>query len=276
METDELRLRGSVHPPRPFDAAPMRRNASGKTARSFEVRWMRGERDVSEAQRLRYHVFAEELGARLAPLLGAPPLHDVDRFDEHCEHLLVRARLRDTGDHCAIGTCRVLTPGGVLRAGGLYIDDGFDLTPIDALRPLTLEFGRCCIDPAFRQGAVVMLLWRSILSFMQRNGLRWAIGCASVPVRDGGHAAASLWRGLCETHLVAPQWRVTPRRPLPVQALRQDLKVEAPPLIKGYLRCGAQLLGPPAWTPDFAAADLPLLIDPQAMADPNRSRFIAD
>ena len=42
-----------------------------------------------------------------------------------------------------------------------------------------------------------------------------------------------------------------------VQDLRRDLVVEAPALIKGYLRCGAKLLGAPAWDSDFNSADLP-------------------
>ncbi|MCW5660423.1 MAG: GNAT family N-acetyltransferase [Burkholderiaceae bacterium] len=268
MNTAQLQLdRPHVH--RHLPPAPRR----GRDESSFDVRWARSEREVAEAQRLRYQVFAQEMGARLTPMLGMPPMHDVDRFDEHCEHLIVRAQLPGTGDRCAVGTCRVLTPAGALRAGGLYSDDEFDLTPIDALRPLMLELGRSCVDPAYRQGTVVMLLWSSIVAFMQRNGLRWAIGCASVPMRDGGHAAASLWRGLCETHLAAPEWRVTPRRPLPVEQLRQDLKVEAPPLIKGYLRCGAQLLGAPAWDAEFGTADLPLLIDVKAMSDRYQRRF---
>jgi putative hemolysin len=61
-----------------------------------------------------------------------------------------------------------------------------------------------------------------------------------------------------------------------VAQLRQDLKVEAPPLIKGYLRCGAQLLGPPAWDPDFGTADLPMLIDTSTMSERYRSRFTGD
>jgi putative hemolysin len=31
-------------------------------------------------------------------------------------------------------------------------------------------------------------------------------------------------------------------------------------LIRGYLRCGAKLMGEPAWDPDFNTADLPLLL----------------
>src|SRR5688500_16267681 len=200
MNTAELLPQRQIVQPRQSLILRPHADAADDASSSFEVRWARTERDVSEAQRLRYQVFADEMGAQLAPMLGAPPMHDVDRFDEHCEHLLVRARLPGSGDRCAVGTDRVLTPAGALRAGGLSTDDAFDLSPVDALRPLMLEVGRTCIDPAFRHGTVVMLLWSHIVSFMQRNGLRWAIGCASVPMRDGGHAAASLWRGLCETH----------------------------------------------------------------------------
>jgi putative hemolysin len=39
------------------------------------------------------------------------------------------------------------------------------------------------------------------------------------------------------------------------------LPVELPPLIKGYLRLGASVIGEPAWDPDFNAADLPMLLN---------------
>ena len=225
----------------------------------LEVTWACTSQEVREAQRLRYRVFAEELGARLAASADAAPGLDIDGFDPHCEHLIVWAN--NGVRRRAVGTYRVLPPAGARRAGGLYADGEFDLSSVDALRPDMLELGRSCIDANHRQGSVILLLWGSLVSFMQRNRLRWMIGCASVSMRDGGHAAASLWRGLSETHMAPDPWRVLPRCPLPVDDLRQDLKVEAPPLIKGYLRCGAKLLGPPAWDPDFGTADLPLLLD---------------
>ena len=53
---------------------------------------------------------------------------------------------------------------------------------------------------------------------------------------------------------------LAPRLALPVDDLRRDLPVEAPALIKGYLRCGARILGQPAWDPDFNTADLPMMM----------------
>ena len=96
--------------------------------------------------------------------------------------------------------------------------------------------------------------------FMLRHRLDTMVGCASVGMNDGGHHAASLWRQLRETHRVAPQWQVQPHHALPLDGLRDDLDVETPALIKGYLRCGAKVLGPPAWDPVFNTADLPMLM----------------
>jgi putative hemolysin len=45
-----------------------------------------------------------------------------------------------------------------------------------------------------------------------------------------------------------------------VEQLDDQLDVEPPALIRGYLRLGAKVLGPPAWDPDFNTADLPLLM----------------
>ncbi|MEO6322105.1 MAG: ornithine-acyl-ACP acyltransferase, partial [Polaromonas sp.] len=76
----------------------------------------------------------------------------------------------------------------------------------------------------------------------------------------GGHAAASIWRQLMQTHLAEIEYRVTPRLALPVEHLDHSLVVEPPALIKGYLRLGARVLGAPAWDPDFNSADLPMMM----------------
>ena len=123
-----------------------------------------------------------------------------------------------------------------------------------------VELGRSCVHAEHRSGGAIMALWGALAEFMVRNQLDTMIGCASVSMRDGGHYAASLWHQLKDSHMAPEQWQVTPKLALPVDELRQDLAVEPPPLIKGYLRCGARILGRPAWDPDFNTADLPMLM----------------
>ena len=223
----------------------------------LELRWARHQDEVRAAQRLRHAVFAGEMGARLStPLAG----HDVDLFDDYCEHLLVREA--HTGE--IVGTYRVLTPVQARRAGSFYIDTEFDLTRLRHLRERMVEIGRCCVHPAHRHGNALMALWGGVIAFMERNGMHTAIGCGSIPLLHQGalrgDLAASLWRTLRETHLAPITCHVRPRLPLPLERLDDSLAVEPPPLIRGYLRLGAKLLGPPAWDPDFHAADLPLLL----------------
>ncbi|GAA6140878.1 GNAT family N-acyltransferase [Hydrogenophaga sp. 5NK40-0174] len=227
----------------------------------IEVRWAKHQDEVREAQRLRHQVFAGEMGAILSREL---PGHDVDLFDDYCEHLLVR----DTQTREVIGTYRVLTPVQARRAGSTYSDTEFDLTRLRFLRDRMVELGRSCVHKDHRHGGVVMALWGALAEFMHRNQLDIMVGCASVPMHhegphgriDGGHAAASIWRQVREKHLASVEYHVLPRLPLPVDQLDDTLDVEPPALVKGYLRLGAKVLGAPAWDPDFNTADLPMMM----------------
>lgn len=240
--------------------APVLPRPSRASSPRLSIGWARSESEVREAQALRYQVFAVEMGARLAaPKHGAAGL-DVDLFDAHCEHLLVRAAGEDGEPGPVVGTYRVLTPAAAKRAGGLYSDTEFDLTRLRSLRPRIAEIGRSCVHADHRNGGAIIALWGALAEFMARNGLDTVIGCASVSMRDGGHFAASLWRQIAAQHLAPIDCQVRPRLPLPIAHLRQDLVVEPPALIRGYLRCGAKLMGEPAWDPDFNTADLPLLL----------------
>ena len=240
----------------------------------FEVVWARNENDVRQAQQLRHLVFVEEMGARLTLPKGAPAGHDIDMFDPFCEHLLVRAPRVGGVAGQVIGTYRVLTPASAQRVGGLYSETEFDLTRLRPLRSKMVELGRSCVHPEWRSGGAILALWAALAEFMHRNQLDTMIGCASVSMRDGGHFAASLWEQLRQSHLAPIEWRVTPRLPLPVSELRHDMQVEAPPLIKGYLRCGAKVLGAPAWDPDFNTADLPLLLRIEDLPARYRQHFV--
>lgn len=247
-------------PPRRSLHQPSHHDFLGAATAHLEVAWARDEEDVRQAQRLRYLVFAQEMGARLNVPHGSPAGYDIDMFDPFCEHLLVREVSDGCDNGTVIGTYRVLTPDAAKRMGGLYSDTEFDLTRLRHLRSSMVELGRSCVHPDHRSGGAILALWGALAEFMVRNRLDTMIGCASVSMRDGGHAAASLWEQLRRDHLAPIELRVEPRLPLPVEELRCELPVEAPALIKGYLRCGAKVLGPPAWDPDFNTADLPMLM----------------
>ena len=230
-----------------------RQDGAARKARNLHVGLATCETEILEAQKLRYRVFADEMGARLAT---RTPGVDRDIYDPFCEHLIVR----DEAAGRIVGTYRILSPAAARKVGGYYSENEFDLTRLQHLRGRMVEIGRSCIDADYRSGAVIALLWSGLARYMQENGYDHLIGCASVSMADGGHTAASLYNRLREKHLAPLEYHVFPRHPLPIASLRSDLETEAPPLIKGYLRAGAWICGEPAWDPDFNTADLPILL----------------
>ncbi|MFB9235366.1 GNAT family N-acetyltransferase [Plantactinospora siamensis] len=233
---------------------------------------------VAAAQRLRYQVFADELGARLGTrTIGL----DSDGLDEHCDHLLVR----DDRTGRVVGTYRMLPPDRAAAAGRRYGDAEFDLGALDPLRDQIVEVGRSCVDPEHRTGAVINLMWAGLARYLHLKGLRWLGGCASVPLDDGGAGAAGVWARVADRHLSPPPMRVHPRRPWLAEpagaaavaaraAAAAPPPVAMPPLLRGYLRLGAWICGEPAYDPDFDCADLYVLLNLDRMHPRYRNHFL--
>ncbi|CAN5404342.1 GNAT family N-acetyltransferase [soil metagenome] len=255
----------------PAQPVPVAVPAALAASSGITVGWARHLDEVRAAQRLRYDVFAGEMGARLSTTVAG---HDIDLFDDFCEHLLVR----DDATQQVIGTYRVLTPAQARRIGSTYSDTEFDLTRLRDLRERMVELGRSCVHPDHRHGGVILALWGALAGFMHRNRLDTMIGCASIPMWHNGvtsgDAAASIWRQLSATHMAPVRYQVQPRLPLPVERLDGMLDVEPPALLQGYLRLGAKVLGAPAWDPDFNSADLPMLMRIDDLPPRYRKHFL--
>jgi putative hemolysin len=216
--------------------------------RRYSVGFARSDAERREAQRLRWRVFVEEMGARLrAKEAGV----DQDLFDPHCKHLLVR----DEASGEVIGTYRLLPPHAARRIGCYYSETEFDLTRLQLLRPRMVEIGRSCVDPRHRAGTVIALLWSGVARYMLAHGYRFLAGCASISLADGGGAAAAAFHRMRATSLAPIEYQVFPRTPLELNRADAPDDVALPPLIKGYLRAGAYVCGEPAWDPDFNSAD---------------------
>jgi putative hemolysin len=219
---------------------------------------------IEAAQRLRHHVFTSEPGFALA---GATDGRDADHFDEYCDHLLVREDI--SGE--LVGCYRMLPPSGAIAAGGLYTATEFDVQALRPLRPSLVEMGRAVVREDHRNGGVVLLMWAGILAYLDRCGHDYVTGCVSVPVAGSdGEVPGSQIRGVRDfvrrRHAAPAQYTVRPYRPVTVDGRGLDdidppARVAVPPLMRGYLRLGAQVCGEPAHDPDFGVGDFPALLD---------------
>jgi putative hemolysin len=219
----------------------------GGNATALRVGMARSAADLEEAQRLRYAVFAQEMGAKLGNSVEAV---DHDDFDMYCDHLLVR----EAESGRVVGTYRILPPHRREQIGRLYSESEFDLARLGHLRSSLIEVGRSCVAPEHRTGSAILMLWAGLAQYMRKGNYRHLIGCASTSLADGGLQAAGL-RDRLQDYLCAPEYRVFPHVPFPHERIARPASVEVPPLIKGYLRLGAKVCGEPAWDPDFNSAD---------------------
>ncbi|GII53686.1 hypothetical protein Pth03_20750 [Planotetraspora thailandica] len=211
----------------------------------YTVGFAESAADVRAAQRLRYEVFAQEMGAHLdSPVSGL----DVDRFDAYCDHLLVRE-----GD-TVVGTYRLLPPG---RTDRLYSDSEFDLGALAGVRDNLVEVGRTCVHPDHRAGAVMGLMWAGIANYMVSGGYGWLAGCCSVSLDDGGAVAGGV---LGRVDFGPEEYRVTPHNPWKDTGAPLPERFVLPALLRGYLRLGSWICGAPAHDPDFRSADFFVLL----------------
>ena len=214
------------------------------TAGRFTARLAETEEDVQAAQRLRYRVFVEEMGAS-ASQQEHHDRRESDSFDAHCDHLILldtESTETDPLDR-VIGVYRLLS-GSVAEAGpGYYSAAEFNLEKIHAYPHETLELGRSCVHADYRSGAAMQLLWMALAQYIYTHKLRLLFGCASFHGSDMRELAKPL--SYLYHNRLAPE-HLRPRvldeffndmNLLPAgEVTRAEAMREMPALIKGYLR----------------------------------------
>lgn len=230
----------------------------------------RDEEDVRAAQRLRYKVFAEEMGAQLHSDM---PGLDVDPFDTFCRHLIVRDRRH--GEHGEVVACmRVLQDTDARVAGSFYSETEFELGALITAPGRVMEIGRVCVHPEYRGGMVVSMLWAGLARFFQVTEFNRIIGCASIPLAADGAGAMAAFAALAERYMAPAEFRVTPKLPLPLRDGPVPEAARIPSLLLAYMRLGAKICGEPCWDPDFNTADLVVLLNPADLRQRYAKRFL--
>ena len=230
-------------------------------SKQLTVSLAKTDEEIRAAQRLRYEVFGLECGATID---SPEPGIDCDPFDPYCDHLIVR-------DTAVVGTYRILTSWRARACGAFYSESEFDVSRLLRLVPRLVEVGRSCIHRDYRQGAVISLLWGALADYMTTRGYDYLMGCASVPLNDGGVTANAVYLSLRDRCLSPDHWRVYPRVPFPITPGGFLRHAPLPPLIKGYVRLGAYVCGEPAWDRQFNTADLLMLL-PLSRINPRYAR----
>lgn len=235
----------------------------------FRCEVAHNSRDVLATQRLRYKVFAKEMGARLG---GRIIRLDRDRYDKYCRHLLVR----DLATNKVVACTRVLGEADARRAGGFYSGGEFELGALANLPGRVLEVGRTCVNPDYRGGAVMAVLWSKLAELVLEEGYDYLIGCASVPIEGNGANVEGIMQRLREKHMTHSHLRVKPKIAMRPVSIHDTNVSRMPPLLKAYFSLGAKACGEPFRDDDFGVADVFVLLDVAEMSPRYARHFMGD
>jgi putative hemolysin len=243
----------------------------GATAAWLEVRLATGKAEIEAAQRLRYRVFYDEMGAQPTAAMAAEG-RDFDEFDDYCDHLLV-INNRSDSEFGVVGTYRLHrreTP----KFKGFYSSSEYDISKIDSFGGRVLELGRSCVDADWRTKMTMQLLWRGIAGYVFAHKIDLMFGCASLPGTDPQALALPL-SYLYQHHLapaaIRPRAlgeRYTNMNLLPAESIDvRGALVSLPPLIKGYLRLGGFVGDGAVIDPQFNTTDVCVIVQTDLITD---------
>jgi putative hemolysin len=228
----------------------------------FEIKITRDCGEIEEAQRLRFQVFNLEMqkGLQASYRNGL----DIDEFDAVCDHLIVR----DLKSREIVGTYRLLLGSRARHSIGFYSEHEFDLERIKQLDGELLELGRTCARKDFRDKALIPLMWGTIAKYVREHRVRYIFGCGSLYTTE--ISEASRYFAMLRRKYYAPEaYRVFPVPAKVFAGIHPDAPASGKPaafqrlpsLLKGYLRMGAWVCGPPALDDEFGTTDFFMLLD---------------
>jgi putative hemolysin len=240
----------------------------------LEIKITTDRTEIQEAQRLRFQVFNLEMkkGLESSYRHGL----DVDDFDPFCDHLIVR----DVKSQDVIGTYRLLLGSTARKNIGFYSEREFKLDKIQNLDGELLELGRSCARKDFRDKALIPLMWQAIAEYVRSHRVRYLFGCGSLYTTEA-REVSEFFSMLKQRHYASEEFRVRPLDESRFDGIQDTLKVRdahalflrLPSLIKGYLRLGAVVCGPPALDREFGTADFLVLLDIQKLSSEYLRRF---
>jgi len=250
----------------------------------YEVRLAQTGEEIAAAQRLRYRVFVEELGATAASADHSARL-ERDDFDDQLEHLILIDGAYDGPDPLdrVVGVYRLLPGERAGACGGFYSASEYDLSRIEALGRPVVELGRSCVDAAHRGGLAMHMMWNALARYVLERKIEILFGVASFHGTDPAACAHGLGY-LHARHLAPEDLRVQARDGarvdmdrIPLDQVDRTLAMaQIPSLIKAYLRLGG-FVGDGAWIDrDFNTIDVCLVVDTARMQQRHRDYYIRD
>lgn len=249
----------------------------------LKLRFADCQKDVEDAQNVRYQVFYQEMGAK--PIKDMAALErDYDEFDPVSRHLLVVDTNDDpTGRGKVVGTYRMFMQKNEQAFKPFYTEGEFDISGIKGKAKTILEVGRSCILPDYRKRFVMQLLWQGLGAFVYHHEVDFMIGCGSldgVVMQDHAMTLSYLYHYHLAREEIRPKALPAMFQSINLLPAEQINEKEAfmalPPLIKGYLRLGGKVGDGAIIDEQFNTVDVCVLVETAGISEKHREYYRRD
>ena len=244
------------------------------SAGRYTVRFAQTLEEVEAAQALRYQVFYQEKHGQPNSKMLAQQ-RDLDEWDDAGFHIIV-LDTKAPQQPAIVGTLRLFYSECLLPEQGFYTAETFDVSSLLNHYGRALELSRFCIDSKGRGGAILMLIWKYAMSFIQDNQIPVMLGCASFSGTDASQHLPIL-SYLYEHHLAPESLRPMPTVDdyLDLNTLYEpnpswdDAQKSIPTLLRGYLKLGAKISDAAIVDPAFNTVYVSIYVETASMLKEN-------
>jgi putative hemolysin len=223
----------------------------------FTVKTVSSKRELWQVMTLRYEVFHREYKNKLIPF-GI----DRDRYDVLADHLAIV----DNRINKIVGTYRLIPS---CRSEDFYSKTEFEMSDFLRRDGVKVELSRACIHKDYRTGAIITLLWRGIIDYLNAAGAQWLFGMGSVKTIDSDEITA-VYKSFAVDKAVDDSFDIRAKANYRISDFYERLEGAVvteraqelmPSLVKSYVRAGAVIVGDPAIDLAFNCSDLFVILD---------------
>jgi len=248
--------------------------AGSMSAGRYDVRLANSEEEIEDAQKLRYEVLFKESGGRITrEMLNTE--REEDEWDQIAYHVVVVDRKSD--DH-VVGTVRLVSSDALSDGQEFYTEHAFDLSGLRQHYGRIMELSRACVSPQGRGGAILMLLWKFTMQFIEQNEYDVLFGCASFKGTDY-EAHTEILSYLYDKHLASGALMPTPKPEVNSVAISDFLQKpgkgkkrgKVPTMLRGYLKIGARISDYAIIDPIFNTTFVAIYVDAREMFGTNHA-----
>ncbi len=244
------------------------------SAGRYDVRLAQTEDEIRSAQKLRYEVLFRESGGKITPeMLNTE--REEDEWDEVAYHVVV---VDSKADDKVVGALRLVSSEALHDGQDFYTEHAFDLTGLRNNYGKILELSRACVSPEGRGGAILMLIWKFTMQFIEHNGYEVLFGCASFKGTDYTKHTEIL-SYLYDKHLASKQLMPIPKpavKSIDIAEFRQQPgkgkeRGKVPTMLRGYLKIGARISEHAIIDPVFNTTFVAIYVDAKEMFNTNHA-----